>query len=287
MPIELPYLFAEATPGSRLAAFISSIPIDDAILTASTEVETLPVENLQYPEPERVWRATSTNATIIGQLSSEIAINSIAAVAHNGTALAEWRLQIGPTENSVTGVDSPTYDSTMVSMWPTTGKPEETGLANLSSQLIFDNDDDVLWFSLEFDDPTNTDNFEVGRILIDRAVRVKIGGQIGLQVSTMGDKRVGDFNRVFGDVRGPNSRKMAIPMNAIDSIDFRRYIFPYQLKHGKVKDFFFVADPTADAELWLYSMQCTFGDMSTFARQLIFNSNGGMWAGVLPLLEHT
>jgi hypothetical protein len=268
------------------AVFLSSIPIDAANITADTEVASLPVTNLQYAEPERVWRAESNSPYIVGELTDALAVNGVAITAHNGSDTAEWKIVVGPTEASVTG-GSPTYDSGFVSMWPDSGKPEDIGLPHLSSLHIFDNDTDVNWFAIYISDPANADDFEAGRVMVDRSVRIKLGIQVSLQVSTTDDPRITEFNRFFGDVRGPNSRKMLIPMPKIDKDDFRASIFKYQLKHGRVKDFFFCANPNLDEDLCLYSMQATFGDMTSFNRQSLFNANGATFAAVVPLLEQT
>jgi hypothetical protein len=287
MSFDNPYLFSYPTASSTQALFMSSIPFDAAVVTADTEVESLPVENLQYPEPERVWRSESHTPRIVIQLSEDLAVNAAVIIAHNGESDATVRVQVGPTEDSVTDIATPTVDTGFVSMWPDSGKPEDIGLPHLSSLVLFDNDVPVRWVSIEFDDSSNVDDFEAGRVMVDRAVRLKIGGQVGLQVSTMGDQRPGEFNRIFGDERGPNSRKMVVPLPSVDKEYFRRYIFAYQLKHGKTKDFFFSANPEADIDFCLYSMQCVFGDMTAFSRNLLFNSNGATWSGAIPLLEQT
>lgn len=271
---------------SPLALFISSIPFDAAKLNTQNSIDIMPFSNLQTTEPERVWRAGGHTPRLLIQFQTPVAVNAVAIMAHNAYPDATWRVQGGVTQNSVSGIDAPSVDSAFASMWPPSGKAD-IGLAHESSLMVFPNTAAFIWWSIEINDPSNPDPFEAGRVMADSAVRINVGGQVSIQVSTKGDQRIGDFNRIFGDVRGPNGRKIMVPVNALTQLDLRKYILPYQLKHGIVKDFYFCANPTYDDDFGMFSMQCIFGDMVALQRQLQYQAVGATWSGNLDLLEQT
>lgn len=273
--------------------FLSSIPFDDANVTANQETDGLPVTNLQLQEPERVWRATNQTPRLVIQLAAVRTCTGVAVCNHNGGSGATYRVQGGTSMDSVTGVSSPTLDTGFISMWPASGKPttdlELDGYAALSSLAHFTNPDALDWWSVEFDDTGNPDPFEAGRVMIDDAFlpQINIGGQIKFEVGTKSQQRTGDFNRTFTEERGPASRKMTLPFNMINKSDFRKQLFNFQMRHTNVKDFFFSLDPGAQEDFLMYSMQALFGGLSEFSRQLAFDTDGGLWQGSLILIEQT
>src|SRR3546814_236006 len=114
--------------------YIATPVLSDAatLSTTGTVSSTLPLTNLQTMQPGEVCRFTSlTGIMIVADLGSAASINWIELINHNGTSAATWRIRGADTEGELTS--DPGYDSGTVSMWPTSGKPDDEGLQNLSS----------------------------------------------------------------------------------------------------------------------------------------------------------
>lgn len=259
---------------------------DAATLTVSAEVATLPGSNLKKLQPARVWDAGTTSATITFQLATATACTAIAIMAHNLTSGATLRFRGATSQGNLTA--SPGVDSGVVSAWPASGMPvdEVVGFPYLSSQVIVSNTTAYTWWSLLI---TSASNIRVGRAMLGKAYRpvINLGNNIGIQPITKGEVRRSDFNQINTEERGVNGRRLILPFNAINRIDFRKYILPFQMQHGVAKDFFFCADAAAQEEFQAYSGQMLFEDTSGFERQRMFDSDGGRWASQISLMEVT
>lgn len=270
--------------------FLTTDLVDLATLTASSEVSTLPVTNLQKKQPARVYRSGNKTPTITIQLATSYACNALALVGHNAAAAATWQFRGATSQANLTA--APTVNSGSVSMWPASGKPDTDyayGFPYLSSLVLVTNSTPLTWWSIAITDSTNSDNFQAGRLMLGRAVRPTMTMSIngGIQPFSAGEQRMSDFNEMTLEERGVNGRRLLLPFGSIDKTDFHQYILPFAMKHGKAKDFFFSMEPTATTEFLAYSGQFVFEDPPAFERQRAWNQNGAKWASSMALKEVT
>lgn len=272
--------------------FLSSIPFDASAVSAVSEAGTLISKNLQLQEPENKWRSMGTSHRLVVHLPYAIACNAAAFIAHTAAGSATVQVQGGTTLAQVTDAATPAVDVT-VDLWPTSGKPsavDMVGYSGYDSLITWSNDAALSWWSFTIDDSLNTDGyFDMGRFMVDRAVQPKINptNEIAVQVVTKGEQRRGMFNRIRTEERGPISRRMLLPFDAINAVDMRKKFFNFQMAHGSTKDFFVSADPAAQEDFPMYSMQALFEDTTQFTRQSFFDADGGMWRGSVAVMQFT
>src|SRR5688572_13559444 len=87
---------------------------DDATLTSTSDVGTLPVDYLQRAERAYVWRSTSTAAqTILGDFDSLVTVSGVALARHNLSASGTWRIRF---YSGAGQTGSTLYDSGTISL---------------------------------------------------------------------------------------------------------------------------------------------------------------------------
>lgn len=133
---------------SKKSLFLSSRPMNTAVLTATSEVSTLPVTNLKTMQPARKYRANDNTYRVdidFGE-GNELACNCAVVIGHNGTETATVQVLGGDNVNEVNGIDTADVDSGIQSAWPAlSGKPTEEDWPQYSSIVLWDNDQDKRW----------------------------------------------------------------------------------------------------------------------------------------------
>lgn len=88
---------------------------DDAVLTFSSERETLPASSVQRPQPREIWRSfDNSDQHLIFDFGVSGTLNCAAVLYHNGDASAQWRIRVAATEGLL--ISSPDYDSGLLNM---------------------------------------------------------------------------------------------------------------------------------------------------------------------------
>jgi hypothetical protein len=90
---------------------------DDAVLTFSSQVDTLPAAAVQRVQPRDLWRSfDNADQWLVFDLGTTTTFNAVAALYHNGdSTFAKWRVRTAATEIGLT--TSPSHDSGVLSMF--------------------------------------------------------------------------------------------------------------------------------------------------------------------------
>jgi len=138
---------------------------DNSILTVDSEKLNFEVANLQTFQPSKVWRDESGVSTLVSDLGSIKAINVISLLYSNASSVATWRIRIANTLLGLTS--SPTYDSGVISFWPSASLEFWD---RISGYHILDTVVNGQFVQIDLSDPTNSKGyFQAGRICIDAA----------------------------------------------------------------------------------------------------------------------
>lgn len=142
--------------------FITKRPVDELLtLTASEEVVTFEVTNLQDPKSTSRWRSTSVTPFIVGQFSTAIAIDFWGLWYNNAQFGDQAQLRVADTELELTS--GPLLDTGFENVWPGTGDLSDWDFAHQRSTV--DNPVSASWFRIDFDFTGNTDGFVQGGVL--------------------------------------------------------------------------------------------------------------------------
>lgn len=273
-------------PSVEKALFIGGRAINQATLTSTGEVDTLPVTNLQEYMPEKKYRALSNITTIYVNFPTPLACNTAAIIGHNCTNTAYCRIKGGADLASVS-TGTPAVDSGNINMWPTTGKPTDEEWPQWSSLIRFSNATPYAWYSIYINDNLNTDVLQIGRLMLDWAFRpiFNIGHNYGISLTLADVQTRTAFNRLYTERRGPPARSFALPLSYISLRDLWDNIFTMSRLYGIYDDFFMCIDPGATTDLHRTMMQCMFTDTLTLESQPVFDSYGNVWKTTMTLLE--
>jgi hypothetical protein len=161
---------------------LTGTDIDAATLTASSEANGLPVENLQSDFRKRVWRSTALDGQYVDiDFGETKACNALALVNHNLTASGEITLTAGTSagDNSLLDVTFDAWEPLFglgeggfgLHGWGGFLTAEEiaTYLPAGTMRLYYFTDAvTARYWRVAFSDPTNPDGYiEAGRILMD------------------------------------------------------------------------------------------------------------------------
>jgi hypothetical protein len=150
--------------------FLSLETLENCLsLTASEEVATFEVANLQNPLPTTVWRSTSLTPFITGNFGDgasvpaqiSVRVDTWGAWYTNARTGDQARLRLANTEAALTA--APLYDSTLVDVWP--GSPAAAYITNFLDNWFYTHQRATLtaqpasWFRIDFDYTGNADGY--------------------------------------------------------------------------------------------------------------------------------
>lgn len=243
--------------------FTWGLEVDAATLTATSEISSLPVGNLQNKQPSKKFRmadATSHRVLIDLGAGNEIAANTAILIGHDGTVLATSRIKGGATEGSVTG-GTPSVDTLDQTVWPTTGKPVVKNWLQYSSLLTWDNDVDYRYWSI-----TTNNISEIGRVHLTRSFipRFEVSHNINYGFITSNNARRTPGNHRYSDTLGPAARRWILPISAVSENDLWDGYHEFARLLGKSKDLFICIDVNETKRLHFKMMQCEFEEDNMF-----------------------
>lgn len=287
LPIGAVAPYVAPTSAHEQAIFLSSKEIDRATLVGSSEVSSLPVSYLQDIQPQKKWRTTSKagqylNATFL----TPVAANAAAFVAPNFTASTVCRIYFAAVSGDL--LAAPDYDSGWMSVWPGGVKPYVDGWPVHTCVVRFANDSAYKYGRIEFADPSaEIDYFEMGRVLFGRSFqpRFNIDVNPGLGLQSPDAQARTPFGHTYTDPRGDASRRMVLPISAVNHNDMKRELFELQRYCGLARDFVFNLDPGRPEDSHLYTMQSLFTDSAQFEAQPLWDSQAQVWRTSLSLTE--
>jgi len=150
--------------------FLSSEIVENLLsLSASEEVATFEVENLQNPLGSKRWRSTGLTPYIDGQFEESKTIDAWGIWYCNARAGDQARLRLADTQGNLTA--APALDTGFVDLWPAgsdlsdwfrTGRP---GYVHQSAVIAAPAA--ALWYRLDFDFTGNPDGYvQAGKLFL-------------------------------------------------------------------------------------------------------------------------
>jgi len=138
-------------------------------LTASEQVSTFEVANLQNPLPTTVWRSTGLTPFITGNfgdgattpVEKSISVDTWGVWYTNAQSGDQARLRLANSEAALTS--APLYDSGLVDIWP--GSPSANYITNFLDNWFYTHQRATLttqistWFRIDFDYTGNPDGY--------------------------------------------------------------------------------------------------------------------------------
>ena len=178
-------------------------------LTASTQVATYPATNTYLQQPSKVWRSTSTTASLTRDLANPYRISAVCITGYNLTKDGTFRVRVGNDSTFATTK----YDSGTIRMWEpsfaTTGlyAEEADSEGYPTSELIEllrycgENPRTVRWVTftevnaqyvrIDFSDPTNTRGLvEIAYVYVGIHKKVKPDQIYNWQLTPVGNSRI-------------------------------------------------------------------------------------------------
>lgn len=274
----------------KKSLFLSSRAVDRATLTATTQIDSLPVSFLKTQQPSRKYRANDNAFRVDIDLGAgrELDCDCAVFIGHNGTATATAKVLGGDNIDQVNGNLSPLVNSGEQSAWPVPyGKHDSEDWPQENSLFIWNNEVKHRWWSFEWNDPDLVGLSEGGRLMMGKAFRPKfnISGSPLVGLVTSGVQQRSYFNRIYTDSRGPNSRRMDVLINTINERDMWDSLFDLQRLMGVTQDFFFTANPAEQDYFHKWSGQFVFEDLSRFQANMQFDDYGRIWSTSFGILE--
>lgn len=288
-----PYAYAPlaseaATPTTAAVVVLSPRDSDLATMSASSEVATLPIANVQTMSPKKVWRTSATEDYANITFAGPLAANMLALNGSNLSAGGVYRVRLASSLAGLTS--SPPIDTGWQSVWPTTGKPADASWPRYLSALLWSNDALYQYARVDIADPDNADGYiEVGRLALGRYWQPEI--TIDLAGTPLGfDQRdvqtVTDYGETFTDRRNASApRLFNVQISAADKREVFDGIADIRRLRGMWGDVFVLLDPNATTDFHRLSMQGVFTTQQQHAMAQLFTENGEMYSVDLTLRE--
>ena len=173
-------------------------------ISASSEVATLPIENLQDRQLVKVYRSDGeTDVTIDVDFGQGRILDFVALIRHNitQTGTIRWRLSNASDFSTVA------YDSGVVDAWPVVEEfgtlpwgvfswggrinPEVAAEYQISSFTVLDSPVQARYLRIDISDDNNTDGYiEAGRLIAGPAYRPSTNYGFGVEVQFVDESRI-------------------------------------------------------------------------------------------------
>ena len=282
-----PAYVAPAAVAAERCLFLSSREIDRATIVGSTEVSSLPMSYLQDLQPQKKWRLTSkVDQYLQLTLYRPVACNTVAITASNFTCSAVVRVLA--SNDFAALASAPAFNSGWMSVWPTSGKPSIEDWPSFTCIIRFSNTSAYKYWRIEVADPgAETTYIEIGRLLIGQAFqpRFNVDVNVGLGLTSPDAQARTPFARTYTDPRGDASRRLVLPISAVNDTDMKRSLFELQRYCGLARDFVFSLDPAATTDLYLYTLQGLFTEGAQFEAQPLWDTTAQLWRTSLTITE--
>lgn len=280
------YLAPVATPQNCL--FLSSRTIDRATVVAGTEVSGLPASYLADIQPAKKWRTTGKAGQYLNiTLDQAEACDTAAFIAPNWGPSAVVRVFAAETADDL--LAAPSLDTGWQSPWPGGEKPTVNDWPVFTGLLRWTNTAAYKYWRIEIaDGGVLLTFFDLGRVLLGQAfqptVNVDVNPAIGLQSPDVQART--PFARTYTDPRGPASRRLVLPLSAVNHGELVASLFELQRYCGLARDFVFALDPGAlRNNAHLYTLQALFADQAQFDAQPWWDGADQTWRTQLTLTE--
>ena len=154
---------------------------DAAVITAGSQLASLPVTNLQTDQPSEVWRTDGLdNAWVEADFGAATQINLASMLYTNLTSAATIQLRAAATQAALTA--GPAYDSTAITAWL------ETSLGDwpfIHSYIwLGAAPQSYRWWRIDLVDAANPDGYiQAGRLIVDDGLQAARNLQNGWSVT--------------------------------------------------------------------------------------------------------
>jgi hypothetical protein len=260
---------------------------DAGTIAASSEVSGLPAANLQNMQPAKKWRSNgATAATLSLTLSSPLAANALALVAHNLSSMGVIRVRGATVLANITA--APDVDSGWQSAWPAGGKPTVPLWANFTSLVRWTAGAECLYWQIDIADPGALSYLEAGRLALGVAWQPSLNFDIGgtpLGFDPVDVQSKTNYGRTFTDSRGVAPRLFELAFYALDRREAFDGLYEIQRLRGMSGDLIVCLDPGEVTDFHRFTMQGVFADRAAYALPPAFNANGNMFGAGIRLRE--
>jgi hypothetical protein len=280
------YIAPAAVPQNCL--FLSSRTIDRATVVAGTEVSTLPASYLAGIQPAKKHRTTGK----VGQyynvtLEQAEACDTAAFVAPNWGPSTVVRIYAAETMAAV--LAAPALDTGWQSPWPGGEKPVVADWPVFTGLIRWTNTAAYKYWRFEFADPgALLAYFDLGRLFLGQAFQPKfnIGNTPAIGLMSPDIQSRTPYGRTYTDPRGLPSRRLALPLAAVNHDDLVASLFELQSYCGLARDFVFTLDPGATRrDAHLYTLQGLFAEQAQFENQPWWDGDAMTWRTTLTVTE--
>lgn len=290
----LPYGAAALASAAAAAAqanvlVLSPIDSDAATFAASSQVASLPVGNLQSIQPGKVWRTDGvTEAYITVAFQRALAVNAIALIGHNLSAAGVYRVRLADSEANTTA--APAVDTGWQSVWPTTGKPNDSSWPRWLSSMTWSNAALYQYARIDIADASPLATYiEAGRLMLGTywqpTANIDLGG-IPLGFDARDTQTLTEYGSTFTDRRTASApRVFQVTISAADREEVLTGIADIMRLAGMWGDVVCLLNPTATTHFHRHSMQGVFGTQQRHQMVPLFTANGESWSVELNLRE--
>lgn len=282
LPIGL-YPFGGAPLAAAVAAasferiiMLSPWDSDAAALSATQEIATLPVANLQDYRPRKVYRSGAPEAYVTASFAEAIAANML-AIRHTMTAAGVFRVWLADTVANT--ILSPAVDTGWQSVWPATGKPALPNWPSFSSALRWSNDALYPAARIGFADP-GASSFDIGRLALGRYWQptINVDWNPTLAYAPRDVQVETDYGQVFTDRRQASAgRGFRLAFQALNKREVMDGLNELIRLRGLWGDVFVFLDLDA-ADFQKLSMQAVFTTPTEHQIVPYFDTDGDMIA---------
>lgn len=256
------YLAPSAAP--QRVMFLSPRAFDLATLSASTAVSSLPVSNLQNPEPTKVWRTTSAAEQFVDiVLPSALACNAAAMSGFTPSQTLLWRLKAYATAEDVGG--DHVLDTGWRSVWPQNFKHPDPDWGPEVAVLPVYNVSAWRYWRLEFND-LGLDYIDIGRLALGRAVQFSINVDIDAGIGFVANdvQEPNGYGQIFTDPRPYAQRQFEMKWSALAQQEVGTMAMELGRLRGQAGDVFCFLDPGEIDNFHRWSMHGLFSSRHQF-----------------------
>jgi hypothetical protein len=255
---------------------------DEATVTASSEVATLPASNLQNVQPTRKWRSSGAVASL-NVTGLDVAANTLALVGVNFTSSCWMRVRGADTLDGLT--DAPTIDTLLRSPWPGGVRTSAPNWPQHTVLLRWDNDDVLDFWKIDIVD-SGVDYLEAGRLMMGRAWQPSDNWDLGGEPIAFDPRDVAaetDRGHTFTDRKTLSApRQFELRITAGNRREVLDGLAEMQRLRGTWGDVLCCLDPGETTDAHLFTMQGRFLSGPRYAVPPLFDSGGNMiGAGIL------
>lgn len=264
---------------------------DAAVIAASTEVASLPAENLKNMQPCRVWRSQGTNESVTITTVQPVAADSLVLGAHNMSSDGVFRVRGAVLAANLTA--APDIDTGWKSAWPATGIPTDEDWPYWISLIRWTPPGAMQYWRLDIADTGNASGyFEIGRLMLGTAWQP--GTNFDLSGSPLGfDPRdvqiTTPYGRTFTDRRATSpARKFAIQISGANKRDVLSGIAEIQRLRGYWGDVACFLDPAETTDFHRLSMHGVFvggNNPPVYPLAAEWDEDGNRFGASISLLE--